>query len=99
MSRSFPASSTGFVLIALNFRREAAIMADVSLPGDTGAFMDYTTEDSRGERQGGDGESLRKLRTQQAKARKKSRAQAKSQKRQVGHSSAPGFVDGLGTCK
>lgn len=62
--------------------REAAIMADISLPGDTGAFMDYDAEDPREEREGGN-LSLRELRTQQSKARKKSREQAKSAKKQV----------------
>ncbi|CAM9340575.1 unnamed protein product [Ectocarpus sp. 6 AP-2014] len=73
--------------------REVAIMADISLPGDTGAFMDYDLEDSRelregvssgggeaAERQGG---SLRKLRKEQAKARKKARSQSKSLRKQA----------------
>eukprot|EP00752_Nemacystus_decipiens_P005820 g5262.t1 len=72
--------------------REVAIMADVSLPGDTGAFMDYSLEDSRelrassgggGAEAGGERESLRKLRSAQSKARKKARAQSKSVRRQV----------------
>lgn len=57
-------------------------MADISLPGDTGAFMDYDTEDPREEREGGN-LNLRKLRTQQSKARRKSRELAKSSKKQV----------------
>lgn len=68
-------------------------MADISLPGDTGAFMNYDLEDSRelregvsggggeaAERQGG---SLRKLRKEQAKARKKARSQSKSLRKQA----------------
>lgn len=72
--------------------REAAIMADISLPGDTGAFMDYSLEDARELRGGGDSsgrggggeeESLRKLRTAQSRARKKARARSKSVRKQV----------------
>eukprot|EP00904_Undaria_pinnatifida_P008545 jgi/Undpi1/4820/HiC_scaffold_19.g08173.m1 len=70
--------------------REAAIMADVSLPGETGAFMDYDAEDPRSAREGGgygdsdsEGDSLRKLRSQQSNARKKARAQSKSIRKQV----------------
>lgn len=68
-------------------------MADISLPGDTGAFMDYDLEDSRELREGvsggGDGVeerqggSLRKLRKEQAKARKKARSQSKSLRKQA----------------
>ena len=70
-------------------------MADISLPGDTGAFMDYSLEDARelrgsGASSGGDGTgpageggSLRKLRSAQSKARKKARAQSKSLRKQV----------------
>ncbi|CAN0072266.1 unnamed protein product [Scytosiphon promiscuus] len=73
--------------------REVAIMADISLPGDTGAFMDYDLEDSRDLREGGSvdtgegrregGNSLRKLRSEQSRARKKARAQSKSLRKQV----------------
>lgn len=74
-------------------------MADISLPGDTGAFMDYDLEDSRELRGGGassgedgaeaaarpaeEGDSLRKLRSAQSKARKKARAHSKSLRKQV----------------
>lgn len=63
-------------------------MADVSLPGETGAFMDYDAEDPRSARGGGvsadgEGDSLRKLRSQQSKARKRARAQSKSIRKQV----------------
>ncbi|CAM9960422.1 unnamed protein product [Pylaiella littoralis] len=78
--------------------REAAIMADVSLPGDTGAFMDYDLEDTREFRDGGatswgeagtaegadgEGASLRKLRNAQSKAKKKARVHSKSLRKQV----------------
>lgn len=65
-------------------------MADVSLPGETGAFMDYDAEDPRSAREGGgygdsdsEGDSLRKLRSQQSNARKKARAQSKSIRKQA----------------
>lgn len=62
--------------------REAAIMADVSLPGDTGAFMDGISTSARDGGEGGES-NLRRLRTQQAKARRKSKDRAKNSKRQV----------------
>lgn len=74
-------------VITVTCFREAAIMADISLPGDTGAFMDYDREDPRDAREaggGGGGDSLRKLRSQQSNARKKARAHSKSLRRQVG---------------
>lgn len=68
-------------------------MADISLPGDTGAFMDYDLEDSRELREGGPGSigsgegeggnRLRKLRSEQSRARKKARAHSKSLRKQV----------------
>lgn len=57
-------------------------MADVSLPGDTGALMVYDAEDPREEREGGN-PNLRTLRKQQSKARKKSRELATSSRAQV----------------
>lgn len=68
-------------------------MADVSLPGDTGAFMqmDYEMEDARAVRSGDEptasrqegAASLRKMRSQQSKAKKKARETAKAAKKQV----------------
>lgn len=60
-------------------------MADVSLPGDTGAFMDDTMVDPRDLREGAQ-QSLRKMRTLQAKTRKRSKERTKAAKQQVSNS-------------